>query len=99
MKPAIARIQAAVCRHYSLPPEVLIGPSRARHIARSRQVGMYLAQRFTVLSYPEIGRRFGGRHHSTAIHAVRRIAALRAANPEINADIIAITASIMERAR
>ena len=50
---------------------------RARAVARPRQIAMYLAKRLTTRSLPEIGRKFGGRDHSTVIHAVRRIEELR----------------------
>ena len=46
---------------------------RAREVARPRQVAMYLSKRLTPRSLPEIGRRFGGRDHTTVIHAIKRI--------------------------
>jgi chromosomal replication initiator protein len=51
----------------------LLSPRRARSIVVPRQVGMYLAKKMTSRSLPEIGRRFGGRDHSTVLHAVRKI--------------------------
>jgi chromosomal replication initiator protein len=51
----------------------LLSPRRARSIVMPRQVGMYLAKKMTSRSLPEIGRRFGGRDHSTVLHAVRKI--------------------------
>lgn len=62
-----------VGRHYSVPRADLLSPRRARSIVRPRQVGMYLAKKLTPRSLPEIGRRFGGRDHSTVLHAVRKI--------------------------
>lgn len=59
--------------HYSVTRADLLSPRRARSIVRPRQVGMYLAKKFTPRSLPEIGRRFGGRDHSTVLHAVRKI--------------------------
>ena len=60
-------------RHYNVPRADLLSPRRARSIVRPRQVGMYLAKKLTPRSLPEIGRRFGGRDHSTVLHAVRKI--------------------------
>jgi chromosomal replication initiator protein len=51
-------------------------PQRARRVARPRQVAMYLSRKLTTRSLPEIGRRFGGRDHTTVLHACRRIEAL-----------------------
>ena len=56
-------------------------------MARPRQIAMYLAKKLTPRSLPEIGRVFGGRDHSTVIHAVRTIEAMRLDNPEMDADI------------
>lgn len=63
-------------RHYNVPRADLLSPRRARSIVRPRQVGMYLAKKLTPRSLPEIGRRFGGRDHSTVLHAVRKIEGL-----------------------
>ncbi|CAN5253909.1 chromosomal replication initiator protein DnaA [soil metagenome] len=60
-------------RHYNVPRTDLLSPRRARAIVVPRQVGMYLAKKLTPRSLPEIGRRFGGRDHSTVLHAVRKI--------------------------
>src|SRR3546814_18397007 len=57
---------------------------RARGVARPRQSGMYLAKRLTTRSLPEIGRKFGGRDHSTVIHAVRRIEELRDSDRDVD---------------
>lgn len=62
-----------VGRHYNVARADLLSPRRARSIVRPRQVGMYLAKKLTPRSLPEIGRRFGGRDHSTVLHAVRKI--------------------------
>src|SRR3546814_1796174 len=57
---------------------------RARVVARPRQIAMYLAKRLTTRSLPEIGRKFGGRDHSTVIHAVRRIEELRDSDRDVD---------------
>ncbi len=66
-------ILKVVGRHFNVPKSDLLSPRRARSIVRPRQIGMYLAKTLTTRSLPEIGRRFGGRDHSTVLHAVRKI--------------------------
>ncbi|MGI9412027.1 MAG: chromosomal replication initiator protein DnaA [Hyphomicrobiales bacterium] len=63
-------------KHFNVPKADLLSPRRARSIVRPRQIGMYLAKTLTTRSLPEIGRRFGGRDHSTVLHAVRKIESL-----------------------
>ena len=60
---------------------------RARNIARPRQVAMYLAKNLTSLSYPDIGRQFGGRDHTTVIHAVKRIESLQDSDAAIQEEV------------
>jgi chromosomal replication initiator protein len=62
-----------VGRHYNVGRTDLLSPRRARAVVLPRQIGMYLAKKLTARSLPEIGRRFGGRDHSTVLHAVRKI--------------------------
>ena len=66
-------IQRVVSRHYNVPRSDLLSNRRTRIIVRPRQVAMYLAKMMTPRSLPEIGRRFGGRDHTTVLHAVRKI--------------------------
>jgi chromosomal replication initiator protein len=80
----IDEIQRAVSAHYDLKPVDLVSARRAVVVARPRQIAMYLAKRLTTRSLPEIGRKFGGRDHSTVIHAVRRIEELRGSDHEID---------------
>ncbi|MGK6323441.1 chromosomal replication initiator protein DnaA [Sphingomonas sp. DT-51] len=80
----IDQIQKLVSDHFELKPLDLISARRARAIARPRQIAMYLAKRLTTRSLPEIGRKFGGRDHSTVIHAVKRIEALRESDREVD---------------
>ena len=80
----IDEIQKLVSRHFDLTPLDLVSARRARAIARPRQIAMYLAKRLTTRSLPEIGRKFGGRDHSTVIHAVRRIEELRDQDRDID---------------
>lgn len=72
-RPTLKAIREAICAHYGLRMNDLLSCRRAREVARPRQVGMYLAKRLTIRSLPEIGRHFGGRDHTTVIHAVRTI--------------------------
>ena len=60
-------------RHFNVGRTDLLSPRRARSVVVPRQIGMYLAKKMTARSLPEIGRRFGGRDHSTVLHAVRKI--------------------------
>ena len=83
-------IQARVAEHYNLSLSELLGPRRARAVARPRQVAMYLAKTLTERSLPEIGRSFGGRDHTTVMHGVRRIEALRGTDERIARDVDAL---------
>lgn len=83
----IDEIQRACAAHYRIDTAEMRSQRRARAVARPRQVAMYLAKKLTPRSLPEIGRIFGGRDHSTVIHAVRTIEALRKSNADIDADI------------
>jgi chromosomal replication initiator protein len=86
-KITIDEIQRKVAEYYAVKLSDLLSARRAREVARPRQVAMYLAKRLTPRSLPEIGRRFGGRDHTTVMHAVKRIDELRAADTELDADI------------
>src|ERR687885_1873574 len=72
----IEQIQRAVSAHYKLRVEDLKSKNNSRQIAVPRQVAMYLCKRLTKHSFPEIGRDFGGKHHTTVIHSVEKIEAL-----------------------
>lgn len=69
----IEEIQRIVARHYNVSKQDLLSNRRTRTIVKPRQVAMYLAKMLTPRSLPEIGRRFGGRDHTTVLHAVRKI--------------------------
>ncbi len=86
-KVTIDEIQRRVADYYQLKLADLLSARRAREVARPRQVAMYLAKRLTPRSLPEIGRRFGGRDHTTVMHAVKRIDELRVADRELDADL------------
>jgi chromosomal replication initiator protein len=69
----IEDIQRIVARHYNVSRGDLLSSRRTANVVRPRQVAMYLAKTLTLRSLPEIGRRFGGRDHTTVLHAVRKI--------------------------
>ncbi len=73
----IEEIQKRVAEHYNIKLSEMHSSRRSRAIARPRQVAMYLAKQLTARSLPEIGRKFGGRDHTTVMHAVRKIDELR----------------------
>lgn len=83
----IDEIQRACAAHYRIDLSEMRSARRARAVARPRQVAMYLAKKLTPRSLPEIGRIFGGRDHSTVIHAVRKIETLRKENADLDSDI------------
>lgn len=83
----IDEIQRAVCQFYRVDRTEMASKRRARAVVRPRQVAMYLAKVLTPRSYPEIGRKFGGRDHSTVIHAVRLIEELRTRDAEMDGDV------------
>ena len=72
-KITIEEIQRQVAQYYNIRLADMLSPRRARMVARPRQIAMYLSKQLTTRSLPEIGRKFGGRDHTTVIHAVRRI--------------------------
>ena len=84
---SIDEIQKRVAAHYDVRVAEMFSARRARNIARPRQVAMYLAKTLTSFSYPEIGRQFGGRDHTTVMHAVRTIEGLVASDKRIAEDV------------
>jgi chromosomal replication initiator protein len=83
----IEEIQKRVAEHYTIRIADMSSARRARAVARPRQVAMYLAKVLTARSLPEIGRKFGGRDHTTVMHAVRKIEELKAADPALAEDV------------
>ncbi len=80
-KTSIEDIQRKTAEFYKLELRDFQSPQRSRRVARPRQVAMFLARELTMRSLPEIGKRFGGRDHTTVLHACRRIAALCEEDP------------------
>ncbi|HYD29541.1 MAG TPA: helix-turn-helix domain-containing protein, partial [Azospirillaceae bacterium] len=83
----IDEIQKKVAEHYNIRLADMSSSRRARAVARPRQVAMYLAKQLTSRSLPEIGRKFGGRDHTTVMHAVRKVDELRQTDPSFAEDI------------
>ncbi len=86
-KVSVEEIQRRVAEHYNIRLSDMIGPKRVRNFARPRQVAMYLCKQLTSRSLPEIGRRFGGRDHTTVMHGVKRIEELRTQDGQIAEDL------------
>lgn len=84
---SIDEIQKKVAEHYNIRIADMHSARRARAVARPRQVAMYLAKQLTPRSLPEIGRKFGGRDHTTVIHAVRKIEELASYDPTFREDV------------
>jgi chromosomal replication initiator protein len=83
----IEEIQKRVAEHFNIRLSDMHSPRRARAVARPRQVAMYLAKQLTTRSLPEIGRKFGGRDHTTVMHAVRKVEELRALDSGFSDDV------------
>jgi len=86
-KLTIEEIQRRVAEHYNIRLSDMIGPKRLRNIARPRQIAMYLSKTLTSRSLPDIGRRFGGRDHTTVMHGVRKIEELIATDSQLADDL------------
>ena len=86
-KVTVEEIQRKVSEHYNIRLSDMIGPKRLRTFARPRQIAMYLAKTMTNRSLPEIGRRFGGRDHTTVMHGVKRIEELKIIDSQIADDL------------
>ena len=86
-KVTIEEIQRRVAEYYNVRLADMLSARRARAVARPRQVAMWLSKQLTTRSLPEIGRKFGGRDHTTVIHAVRKIDELRQADSGMDEDV------------
>ena len=80
----IEAVQKAVAERYGIKPSQLREKSNRREIVLPRQVAMYVAKELTKASLPEIGRAFGGKHHTTVIHSIARTAEQKANDPDLN---------------
>jgi chromosomal replication initiator protein len=84
---SVENIQKTVADYYKIRTTDMHSKKRSRAVARPRQVAMALAKELTQLSLPEIGSNFGGRDHTTVLHACRTIAKLRETHADINHDV------------
>ncbi len=87
MRLTVDKIQRAVTEEFKITMDDMASKRRARAVARPRQVAMYLCKKLTKRSLPDIGRRFGGRDHTTVMHAVKRITELRAEDAVLDGQI------------
>jgi len=86
-----------VCRFYALPHADLIGSKRSQNIVYPRQVAMYLARDLTDLSLPKIGDAFGGRDHTTVMHATAKIHKLMGEQRDVYNQIQQLTNQIRQK--
>jgi chromosomal replication initiator protein len=87
---SVEDIQRAVCSHFSLSNAELISKDRHKSVAFARQVAMYLCRQRLKCSFPELGRAFGNRDHTTVMSACRRVESLRKQDPQVDAHLAAI---------
>ncbi len=92
----IEDIQRIVARQYNVSRSDLLSSRRTANVVRPRQVAMYLAKTLTLRSLPEIGRRFGGRDHTTVLHAVRKIEALQTNDAALASEIDALKRQLQD---
>lgn len=86
-KVRIEDIQKLVATHYNVSRSDILSSRRSAGVVKPRQIAMYLSKQLTLRSLPEIGRRFGGRDHTTVLHAVRKIELVVASDPALREDI------------
>jgi chromosomal replication initiator protein len=87
---SIENIQKTVADYYKIKVSEMYSKKRTRNVARPRQVAMALAKELTQMSLPDIGEAFGGRDHTTVLHACRKIAELRGSSTDITTDITSL---------
>jgi chromosomal replication initiator protein len=93
---AIEQIQKVVAANYKLTVEQLVSKSNSRQVAFPRQIAMYLCKKLTKHSYPEIGRAFGGKHHTTVIHSCEKIKSLSAADAVFQKRLLNLSAGLQK---
>lgn len=90
----VERIKRIICRRFNVSKSGLESNSRVAKLVLPRQIGMYVARKYTTQSFPEIGRRFGGRDHTTILYAVGKIERLVASDPAIATQVQEIIAEL-----
>jgi chromosomal replication initiator protein len=94
---SIQTIQNEVCRYFNMSKDDLLGNKRQQNIVLPRQIAMYLSRELTELSLPRIGAEFGGKDHTTVIHANSKITKLLGEKREILNDVQALTTAIRQK--
>jgi chromosomal replication initiator protein len=84
----------AVAGYFGLKPSQLKAKSNARNIAEPRQIAMFICKQITDMSLPQIGKDFGGKHHTTVLHSIRKIESLKKKNSDIAAALNKILQSL-----
>ena len=92
----IPQIQKAVAAAYKLTVEQLVSKNNSRQFAFPRQIAMYLCKRLTSRSYPEIGRAFGGKHHTTVIHSFEKIQSMAASDSSFQRLLLDLAESLQK---
>ena len=87
----IDEIQLKVANYFNIKVDDIMSSKRIRSFARPRQIAMYLSKKLTSRSLPEIGRKFGGRDHTTVIHAIKTIEEIMVNDPSLAEDIELLT--------
>ncbi len=90
----VEKIQKLVCHKFKIKPSQLKSKNNSPKVAFPRQIAMYLSKEMTRSSLPEIGKKFGGKHHTTVIHSIRKIEKLRSDDPEFNKEINSLIAFV-----
>lgn len=90
----IDKVQKIVCQRLKIKPYQLKSRNNSPGVVFPRQIAMYLSKELTKSSLPEIGKKFGGKHHTTVIHSIRKIEKLRRDNPEFDKEINSLISSI-----
>jgi chromosomal replication initiator protein len=94
---SLATIQREVCRYYSMSQADLIGSKRSQAIVYPRQIAMYLSRELTDLSLPKIGEGFGGRDHTTVMHATAKIQKLMSEQRQVYTEIQQLTNAVKQK--
>lgn len=92
--PMIADIQRATCEHFEIRAIDLISRRRTKKVVVPRQIAMFLSRKLTTQSLPQISKKFGGRDHTTVVHAIKKIELLEQQDAALDADISAIEAAL-----
>jgi chromosomal replication initiator protein len=90
----IGQIQRSVAEHYQLRISELKAKDNSRRVAEPRQIAMYLSKELTQNSLSEIGREFGGKHHTTVMHAIRKVDRQQKDDPKLKATLSRLAESI-----